>query len=343
MAARRRPPSWSARSGAQFKGAQAGNGWGMTETSATFTHHMGEDYANRPDSAGPPVPVCDLKVTDPDGARAARGQSRRAVGTRAEHREGLLAQAAGVGGNLHRRLGAHRRPRADRRRGLRLHHRPRQGHADPRRREHLLRRGRERALRSPGGDGRRDRRAPAPQPRRGTGGGGDAGPGSTATEAELRAFVAARLAAFKVPVEVRFWDGPLPRNANGKILKTELKKLFATALPPRRPAEPPRHAFVSPPVGKSGTARRWVRVAFSGRSACRCRSSSCCICSTSCDTPPARFDAGTVNRCRIGRVGDASFRRMAGAQMRLHSCEFRRRRRPVSQGRRDETRSVVAA
>jgi len=51
--------------------------------------------------------------------------------------------------------------------------------------------------------------------------------GAAATEAELRAFVAARLAAFKVPVEVRFWDGPLPRNANGKILKSELKKLFA--------------------------------------------------------------------------------------------------------------------
>jgi acyl-coenzyme A synthetase/AMP-(fatty) acid ligase len=32
-----------------------------------------------------------------------------------------------------------------------------------------------------------------------------------------------------VPVEVRFWDGPLPRNANGKILKTELKALFAPA------------------------------------------------------------------------------------------------------------------
>ena len=35
-----------------------------------------------------------------------------------------------------------------------------------------------------------------------------------------------RLAAFKVPVEVRFWPETLPRNANGKIVKTELKKLF---------------------------------------------------------------------------------------------------------------------
>ena len=51
-------------------------------------------------------------------------------------------------------------------------------------------------------------------------------PGGTAGEAELRQWVRERLAAFKVPVEVRFWPEPLPRNANGKILKTELKSVF---------------------------------------------------------------------------------------------------------------------
>ena len=35
------------------------------------------------------------------------------------------------------------------------------------------------------------------------------------------------VAAFKVPVKVVFWPETLPRNANGKILKTELKKIFA--------------------------------------------------------------------------------------------------------------------
>jgi long-chain acyl-CoA synthetase len=53
------------------------------------------------------------------------------------------------------------------------------------------------------------------------------GHGATATEDELRKFVASRLAAFKVPVAVAFWTEPLPRNANGKILKGELKKIFA--------------------------------------------------------------------------------------------------------------------
>jgi len=51
--------------------------------------------------------------------------------------------------------------------------------------------------------------------------------GGVATEQELRSFVASKLAAFKVPIKVVFWPETLPRNANGKILKTELKKVFA--------------------------------------------------------------------------------------------------------------------
>jgi long-chain acyl-CoA synthetase len=48
----------------------------------------------------------------------------------------------------------------------------------------------------------------------------------TVTEEALRAFVAARLASFKVPVRVLFWREILPRNPAGKILKAELRKLF---------------------------------------------------------------------------------------------------------------------
>jgi long-chain acyl-CoA synthetase len=51
-------------------------------------------------------------------------------------------------------------------------------------------------------------------------------PGASATEDELRDFVRGRLAAFKTPVAVHFWPEMLPRNPNGKILKTELKKLI---------------------------------------------------------------------------------------------------------------------
>ncbi|HRK65358.1 MAG TPA: class I adenylate-forming enzyme family protein, partial [Terricaulis sp.] len=48
-------------------------------------------------------------------------------------------------------------------------------------------------------------------------------PGMNASADELRHHVAQKLAAFKVPVEVIFWPSTLPRNANGKIVKRELK------------------------------------------------------------------------------------------------------------------------
>ncbi len=51
-------------------------------------------------------------------------------------------------------------------------------------------------------------------------------PGMHATEDELRGHVASKLAAFKVPVQILFWPDPLPRNANGKLMKVELRKLF---------------------------------------------------------------------------------------------------------------------
>ncbi len=48
-------------------------------------------------------------------------------------------------------------------------------------------------------------------------------PGAQPQEADLRAHVAARLAAYKVPELVEFTDTPLARNASGKILKNELR------------------------------------------------------------------------------------------------------------------------
>ncbi len=50
--------------------------------------------------------------------------------------------------------------------------------------------------------------------------------GATVSEAELRAFIAERLAAFKVPVRIVFAPGALPRNPTGKLMKRELKRLF---------------------------------------------------------------------------------------------------------------------
>jgi long-chain acyl-CoA synthetase len=47
--------------------------------------------------------------------------------------------------------------------------------------------------------------------------------GSSVTEDELRAHVAGRLAAFKVPVRIWFRTEPLPRNPAGKIVKRDLR------------------------------------------------------------------------------------------------------------------------
>ena len=51
-------------------------------------------------------------------------------------------------------------------------------------------------------------------------------PGASATEEQLKAWVCERLAIFKTPVRIIFLRQPLPRNANGKILKKDLKALF---------------------------------------------------------------------------------------------------------------------
>ncbi len=46
------------------------------------------------------------------------------------------------------------------------------------------------------------------------------------SEAELKAFCAARMADYKVPERIIRLDRPLPRNANGKVLKTELRRML---------------------------------------------------------------------------------------------------------------------
>lgn len=50
-----------------FPGKFAGQGYGATETSSVATSNSAEDYLTRPDSVGPAVPGCDLRVIDDDG------------------------------------------------------------------------------------------------------------------------------------------------------------------------------------------------------------------------------------------------------------------------------------
>jgi long-chain acyl-CoA synthetase len=210
----------------QFK-AKPGNGWGMTETSATFTSHLGEDYEHRPDSCGPPVPVCDLEVRDPDGKVLPPGSVGELYGfgpnvVKLYWNKPEATAATFIDGWV--RTGDLARIDEE---GFCF--------IIDRAKDMLIRGGEniycvevENALYE----------HPAVmdaalvgRPHRTLGEEPVAfvtlKPGSTASEDELRAFVAARQAGFKVPVAVFFDTEPLPRNANGKILKTELKKRVA--------------------------------------------------------------------------------------------------------------------
>ena len=53
--------------------AEAENGYGLTEASSLVSYNAGESYRRHPDGAGVPVPTCDLKIVDEDGAVVPRG------------------------------------------------------------------------------------------------------------------------------------------------------------------------------------------------------------------------------------------------------------------------------
>jgi len=204
-----------------------GNGWGMTETSGTFTSHTGGEYIHRPDSCGPASPVGEMKIMTPDAARelgpnevgelwvkgpnVVRGYWNKPEATAQTFVDGWLRT-----GDLAR--------------------------IDDEGYCYIVDRAKDMLIR--GGENiycievenvLYDHPAVMDAalvgvPHRTLGEEPAAvvtlKPGSNATEPELRAFVADRLAAFKVPVRVLFSHETLPRNANGKIMKNELKKLF---------------------------------------------------------------------------------------------------------------------
>nr|XP_018260501.1 long-chain fatty acid CoA ligase [Kwoniella dejecticola CBS 10117]OBR82659.1 long-chain fatty acid CoA ligase [Kwoniella dejecticola CBS 10117] len=72
------PPSSHMPKEVKSKWPKAGlvQGYGLTETNAYVCSVAGGDYLDRPDSTGPPVPICDLKIVDPDTKRPlATGQT----------------------------------------------------------------------------------------------------------------------------------------------------------------------------------------------------------------------------------------------------------------------------
>ncbi len=211
-----------------FPKSLPGNGWGMTETSATCTTHSAEDYENRPDSCGPAVPVCDLKIVGADGQTLATGE---------------VGELWACGPNIVK--GYWNKPEATRETFVDgwvktgdLARLDEEGFCFiiDRAKDMLIRGGEniycievENVLyEHPAVMDAALVAVPHHSLGEEPGAVVHLKPGHHATEDELRQFVAGKLAGFKVPVKVVFWPETLPRNANGKILKTELKKIFAT-------------------------------------------------------------------------------------------------------------------
>jgi long-chain acyl-CoA synthetase len=62
------PPDLVRRIRAAWPIGQPSNGYGLTETSSVTSMNSGGDYVARPESVGPPVPVCDVAVVPEDFA-----------------------------------------------------------------------------------------------------------------------------------------------------------------------------------------------------------------------------------------------------------------------------------
>jgi long-chain acyl-CoA synthetase len=206
-------------------GAMPGQGWGMTETSATCTTHSGEDYLHRPASCGPALPVSRLKIIKNGveqplgtvgelwafGPNIVKGYWNRPEATAEIFQDGWLKT-----GDLAMLDG--------------------EGFCTILDRAHdMLIRGGENIYCVEVEDVLTQHPAVADaalvglsHPHLGEVPAAlvQTRPGAQVSEAALRAFAAERLAAFKVPVKVLVSEMPLPRNAGGKLVKSELRKAF---------------------------------------------------------------------------------------------------------------------
>ena len=208
-------------------GALPGNGWGMTETMATVTAHIGEDYLNRPDSAGPPVPVADLRIVAADGVT--------------ELPTGEVGELWASGPQIV--IGYWNKPEATAEtfvdgwvRTGDLAKVDEEGFLTivDRAKDMIIRGGEniysievENVLyQYPGVIDAALIGIPHHTLGEEPAAVVHLAPGASATEEQLKAWVKERLAIFKTPVRIVFLDQPLPRNANGKILKKDLKALF---------------------------------------------------------------------------------------------------------------------
>jgi long-chain acyl-CoA synthetase len=206
-----------------FPGRIPSNGYGLTETSSVTTLNAGIDYLHKPDSVGAPVAVCDVRVVDEAGNDLAIGEVGelwiqgpnvvQGYWNKPEATEAAFGDGWFKSGDLARVDG--------------------EGFV------YIVDRAKDMVIR--GGEnvycaeveavifehpdvldvavigvphqvlGEEVGAVVVPRP------------GAGLTADDVRAQVAARLAAFNVPTHVFFRDEPLPRNPAGKVLKRELR------------------------------------------------------------------------------------------------------------------------
>jgi len=223
-------PELVARIRASFPKAMPGNGYGLTETSSVTSQNAAEDYQRKPDSAGLVIPVCDVRVVDAAGEDVPKG----AVGELWVKGPNVVkgywnkpeATAASFGSGW---LRTGDLVRIDEEGFLYILDRVKD----------MLIRGGENVYCVEVEDALYSHPAVMDAavvgiPHRVLG--EEVGavvqvkPDASISEDALRRHVAERLAAFKVPSRIVLRDEPLPRNANGKILKRELRSVFAADL-----------------------------------------------------------------------------------------------------------------
>jgi long-chain acyl-CoA synthetase len=206
-------------------GAMPGQGWGMTETSATCTTHSGEDYLGRPASCGPALPVSRLKI----------------LKNGVEQPPGIAGELWAFGPNIVK--GYWNRPEAT----AEIFHDGWVKTGDLAmldaegfctildREQDMLIRGGENIycaevenvlIRHPAVADAALVGVPHPLLGEVPAALVQMRPGETISEKALQDFAAERLAAFKVPVQVRISHQALPRNETGKLKKSELRKVF---------------------------------------------------------------------------------------------------------------------
>jgi long-chain acyl-CoA synthetase len=207
----------------RLPGRTPGNGYGLTETSSVTTYNSGINYLEHPDSVGPPVAVCDVKVVDPAGEEVPPGE----VGE-------LLIKGPNVVKGYWNRPEATAEAFADGWfRSGDLARTDNEGfvYVVDRAKDMLIRGGEniycaevEAAVyEHPAVADAAVIGVPHDELGEEVGAVVCLRPGTSVTPEALRAFLRDRIAAFKVPAHIWFRDGELPRNPGGKILKTRLR------------------------------------------------------------------------------------------------------------------------